>query len=107
MIRALTIALAMAVLSASAEAKPATFTLASQTFSPGGSMPRETAYAAQGCGGQNVSPELHWSSPPRGTKSFALTMWDRDAPVSGGWWHWVLYNLPRTAARILTEAAVV
>jgi Raf kinase inhibitor-like YbhB/YbcL family protein len=94
MIRALTIVLAVVAVSATAQAKSPVLMLASQTFAANGSMPREAAYAAQGCGGQNVSPELHWSAPPSRTKSFALTMRDPDAPVSGGWWHWVMYNLP-------------
>ncbi len=42
-----------------------------------------------GCSGRNVSPALSWSNVPAGTKSFALLMYDPDAPTGSGWWHWV------------------
>lgn len=51
-----------------------------------------------GCGGKNISPELHWSNAPTETKSFALTVYDPDAPTGSGWWHWVAYNIPATTA---------
>ena len=48
------------------------------------------------CDGADVSPELTWSAPPAGTKSFALLVIDPDAPV-GEFVHWVLYDLPAEA----------
>ena len=45
------------------------------------------------CEGENISPPLQWSSPPKGTKSFALICDDPDAPV-GTWVHWVIYHIP-------------
>lgn len=47
-----------------------------------------------GCNGGNVSPALHWSGAPAGTRSFVVTMYDPDAPTGSGWWHWVVANLP-------------
>lgn len=47
-----------------------------------------------GCEGENVSPAVVWMSPPKGAKSFALTVYDPDAPTGSGWWHWVVINLP-------------
>ena len=47
-----------------------------------------------GCTGQNVSPALTWKNTPAGTKSFALLMYDPDAPTGSGWWHWLVYNIP-------------
>lgn len=72
-----------------------TFTLASATFKPGATMPLSTVYKQ--CGGQNVSPELHWSGAPKGTKSFALIMHDPDAPHPGGWYHWIVLGLQPAA----------
>lgn len=47
-----------------------------------------------GCAGKNISPDLEWSGAPAGTKSYAITMYDPDAPTGSGWWHWTVYNLP-------------
>ena len=47
-----------------------------------------------GCTGKNISPVLKWSGEPAGTKSFAITVYDPDAPTGSGWWHWVVYNIP-------------
>lgn len=47
-----------------------------------------------GCSGENISPALKWKDAPKGTKSFALTVYDPDAPTGSGWWHWVVINIP-------------
>ena len=46
------------------------------------------------CDGGNISPSLAWKNPPAGTKSFALTVYDPDAPTGSGWWHWVMFDIP-------------
>lgn len=47
-----------------------------------------------GCNGKNISPQFTWKNAPVGTKSFALTIFDRDADTGSGWWNWILYNIP-------------
>jgi Raf kinase inhibitor-like YbhB/YbcL family protein len=47
-----------------------------------------------GCHGGNISPAISWSGEPAGTKSFLVSMYDRDAPTGSGFWHWVVANLP-------------
>ena len=43
--------------------------------------------------GGDASPGVRWSGAPAGTKAFALTVEDPDAPM-GTWIHWVAYDLP-------------
>jgi Raf kinase inhibitor-like YbhB/YbcL family protein len=57
-----------------------------------------------GCAGDNVSPELVWKNPPAGTQSFALQLYDPDAPTGSGFWHWAVYNIPATATGLAQGA---
>ena len=70
------------------EAKPGVFTLLSQALDEGGAMPAEFT-----CDGDSLSPPLRWANPPAGTKSYALTLSDPDAPM-GTYRHWGAYNIP-------------
>lgn len=53
-------------------------------------------YNKGGCTGENRSPHLSWTGAPAGTRSFAITLHDPDAPRKGGWWHWGVFDLPAT-----------
>ena len=68
--------------------------LSSPAFSDGGTLPLQQVFNSFGCTGGNQSPALSWTTPPEGTKSLALTVYDPDAPTGSGWWHWVVFNLP-------------
>jgi Raf kinase inhibitor-like YbhB/YbcL family protein len=86
---------ALALLAASAApALAADFTLTSPQVTEGAPLAMEQVFNGFGCTGSNVSPELQWSGAPDGTKSFAVTVYDPDAPTGSGWWHWVAFNLP-------------
>jgi Raf kinase inhibitor-like YbhB/YbcL family protein len=69
-------------------------TVTSPDIKPGGKIADEQVFNSFGCTGQNVSPALSWSGAPKGTKSFAVSMYDPDAPTGSGWWHWWVVNIP-------------
>ena len=87
-------ALSLAAPFAVAPAQAAGFTLSSPDIKAGGTIPKSFEYNSFGCSGENRSPALHWSGAPKGTKSFAVTVHDPDAPTGSGWWHWMVINIP-------------
>jgi Raf kinase inhibitor-like YbhB/YbcL family protein len=72
----------------------ADFRLISPTVKEQGIIGNEHVYSGFGCSGHNVSPELRWDQAPKEVKSFAVTVYDPDAPTGSGWWHWVIFNIP-------------
>lgn len=78
------------------------FTLMSEDFI--GQAAPAHYYNGFGCTGANQSPHLRWVNPPKGTQSFAVTMYDPDAPTGSGFWHWLVFNLPSTAQELEANA---
>ncbi len=72
------------------------FTLSSPDLQPDALMPRSFEFNGFGCSGDNKSPALRWSGAPAGTKAFAVTCFDPDAPTGSGWWHWSVVTSPAT-----------
>ncbi len=72
------------------------FTLTSETFTDGAAFSNDQVSGIMGAGGEDVSPQLSWSGFPEETRSFAVTMYDPDAPTASGFWHWAIANLPAT-----------
>ena len=84
--------------SLSASTQP--FTLTRPNFHDGGPLPQSSEFNQFGCTGANIAPELHWVGVPSGTDGFALTVTDYDAPVTRGFHHWIVYNIPASAREL-------
>ena len=81
------------------------FTLTSTDIQDGGTAPEWMLSALFGvAGGQDRSPQLSWSDVPEGTKSFAVTCFDPDAPTGSGFWHWAAFNIPADVRELPTGA---
>ena len=72
--------------------------LHSEAISDGSTI--ELTYCEPQCGGSNVSPDLTWSGAPEGTKSYAVTCFDPDAPTGSGFWHWAVANIPASVTSL-------
>ncbi|MBU1140659.1 MAG: YbhB/YbcL family Raf kinase inhibitor-like protein [Proteobacteria bacterium] len=83
------------------------FVLTSPTMLTGSSMGQEQLFNGFGCSGDNISPELNWSGEPSGTKSFAVTVYDPDAPTGSGWWHWLVFNIPPSVHQLVKGSGTV
>lgn len=59
-----------------------------------GPLTAKNSFHGYGCTGENARPALSWSNAPAQTKSYAVTVFDPDAPTGSGWWHWVVVDLP-------------
>jgi Raf kinase inhibitor-like YbhB/YbcL family protein len=80
------------------------FTLVSPTIKNGATLTLDQVFKGFGCEGKNISPALEWKGAPKDTKSFAITVYDPDAPTGSGWWHWVMFNIPVTITKLDADA---
>jgi Raf kinase inhibitor-like YbhB/YbcL family protein len=97
-------AIFLAALLLGSSASALAFELASPQLADGGTIAREQVHGGAGCAGGNVSPALAWKDAPPGTKSFAVTVFDPDAPTGRGWWHWVIFDIPAAATGLPRDA---
>lgn len=82
-----------------------TFTLKSNEV--GGQATNKQFANVFGCKGENISPQLSWENAPAGTQSFAVTIYDKDAPTGSGFWHWLIFNIPNTVTELKSGAGDV
>lgn len=98
--RALLLGMALSVVTVPAIAGG--FTVTTPDFTNGGTI--AMAQVSTACKGENRSPALTWSGEPAGTQSFAITLYDPDAPTGSGWWHWTVFNIPATVHQLAADA---
>lgn len=70
------------------------FEVSSADIKDGQTLAAAQVFNGFGCSGGNVAPQISWKNEPKGAKSFAVTIYDPDAPTGSGWWHWVVYDIP-------------
>ncbi len=81
------------------------FTLMSQDIL--GQATKKEEFNGMGCTGGNISPQLFWKNPPTGTKSFAITMYDPNAPTGSGFWHWIVTDIPATYTELISGSGML
>ena len=69
--------------------------LTSSDFQNNGPIPQKFS-----CEGQGINPELNISGVPAAAKSLAFILHDPDAPIAGGFTHWVLFDIAPTTTKI-------
>jgi len=98
MFQKMTLGLAILLVSTAATAEK--FKLSSATIKPKSKLEEAQVFNGFGCTGKNISPQLRWTPGPEGTKSYAITVYDPDAPTGSGWWHWLVYNIPASVTSL-------
>jgi Raf kinase inhibitor-like YbhB/YbcL family protein len=99
--------LAAALLGAASLAQAAGFALSSPDIKANALIDKKFEFNGFGCAGENKSPALKWSGAPKDTKSFAVTVYDPDAPTGSGWWHWSVINIPADVTELKPDAGAV
>ena len=82
----------------------ASFELTSDDIAHGETLAKAHVSGIFGAGGEDVSPQLSWSGAPEGTQSYAVTVYDPDAPTASGFWHWAVFNIPGDVTELPRDA---
>lgn len=96
--------IALLAAGASQVAAQGVFSVTSRDLHDGATVGNAQIYDKDDCKGGNISPQLSWRNAPAGTKSFAVTMFDPDAP-GPGWWHWAVAEIPNNIEALPANAS--
>lgn len=83
------------------------FDVTSVDMREGEALTQQQVFNGFGCQGSNVSPQIAWRNAPQGTRSFAVTFYDPDAPTGSGWWHWTVFNISSKESQLVRNAGAV
>lgn len=83
------------------------FEISSADMNDGKTLTQAQVFNGFGCQGKNISPQIAWRNAPQDTKSFAVTLYDPDAPTGSGWWHWTVFNIPPTTSSLAQGAGTL
>jgi phosphatidylethanolamine-binding protein (PEBP) family uncharacterized protein len=92
----------MVMISGTAIAAP--FSVSSADMREGDALAQRHWFGGFGCTGGNISPQIAWQNAPAGTRSFAVTAYDPDAPTGSGWWHWTVVNIAQQVTSLAAGA---
>ena len=81
------------------------FDVTSDDVTDGAKLAMPQVSGVMGAGGEDRSPHLSWSGAPGGTQSYAVTIYDPDAPTASGFWHWAVFNIPADVTELASNAS--
>jgi Raf kinase inhibitor-like YbhB/YbcL family protein len=81
------------------------FDVTSDDVTDGATLAMPQVSGVMGAGGEDRSPHLSWSGAPEGTQSYAVTIYDPDAPTASGFWHWAVFNIPADVTELASNAS--